>query len=112
VPIFEFQCKKCSLEYEELVPYDKTGKYKTVRCPACNSLKKEKIVSNCAFNFTNPIGTDRWNSTDQGHDYRFNWNKPNVAKQRQMAEKMSHMGTKPYADIDDISSGKHFGEVK
>ena len=112
MPIYEFKCKKCSAEYEELVAHDKTGKYKSVKCPNCNSVKKEKLVSNCSFNFENPVGTDRWNSTDQGHDYRFNYNLPNVKKQREAAEQKSHMGTDLYKDYGDIESGKYFGEVQ
>jgi hypothetical protein len=32
--------------------------------------------------------------------------------QRKAAEAASHVGKAPYNKIDDISGGKHFGEVK
>ncbi|RDJ35316.1 MAG: zinc ribbon domain-containing protein [Crenarchaeota archaeon] len=112
MPIYEFQCKDCDLIYEELVSFDKTGKYKGVVCPKCESKKKFKLVSNSNFAFSNPEGTDRWNSDSQGHDYRFKYNLPNAKEERKMAEKTSKVGKKPYRDIDDISHGRYFGEVK
>lgn len=58
-------------------------------------------MSQCSFNFSNPVGTGRWNSDSTGHDYRFKHNIPNVKKQRKMAEAMSHMGSNPYGKSDD-----------
>lgn len=109
---FNFECKnkKCSVIYEVMTPYDETGKYKTISCPDCGSKKKKKLVNSCNHNFTNPVGSDRWNSESKGHDYRYWHNAPNVAKQREFAEQNSHMGTKVYDDIDDISSGEHEGK--
>ena len=52
------------------------------------------------------------NSESGGHQYRFDYNAPNVAAQRAAAMQKSHMGDKPYNDIDDVSSGKYFGDVK
>lgn len=112
MPFYDFYCKKCESAYEELVAFDETGKYKGVKCPHCGSKKKEKLVSGASFNFTNPEGTDRWNSDSNGHDYRFHHNLPKVIEQRRNAEEKSHMGAKPYRNIDDINSGKHFGEVR
>ena len=110
--IYDFQCKQCNEVYEELVTYDETGKYTGVRCPKCKSKKKVKLMNACACNFTNPVGTDRWNSESYGHDYRFKHNIPKVQAERANAENKSHMGNAPYNSIDDISSGKNFGEVK
>lgn len=112
MPIYEFCCKKCGAQYEELTPNDPSGKYKKVKCPECKSAKKELMISMPSFNFANPVGTDRWNSDSGGHDYRFNHNAPNVREQREYAQKNSHVGPEPYNDIDDISSGEYFGEVK
>jgi len=109
---YEFECKKCGAFYEELVPYDETGKYKSVKCPNCKSKSKNKLVSSGNFNFSNPVGTDRWTSTGQGHDYRFRYVQPKLKENREMAEKLSHVGKTPYRNIDDISHGKYFGEVK
>lgn len=101
MPFYEFLCKKCGVEYEELCPYDETGKYAKVKCPECNSKKKEKLVAACAFQFAQPEGTDRWNSDTGGHGYRFEYNKPKVRKERQMAEALSHMGPTPYNDTTE-----------
>lgn len=109
---YEFECKKCGANYEEFCTFDETGKYKGVKCPRCKSSKKIKLISGANFSFSNPVGTDRWTSEAGGHDYRYNWNKPNVAKQRDMAAAASHVGPTPYRNIDDISSGENFGEVK
>src|SRR4051812_30229693 len=97
VPVFNFECKnkKCGKEYEELAAYDETGKYKGVTCPHCGSKKKKKIVSCCSYAFSNPVGTDKWNSESSGHDYRFKHNLPKVIEQRKNAEMMSHMGANP-----------------
>lgn len=112
MPSYIFECKKCKCVYEELTSYDERGKYPKVKCPNCKSKRKIQMPTCCNFNFSNPVGTDRWNSESSGHDYRYKHNQPNVAKQRATAEQKSHMGSAPYSAIDDISSGKNFGEVK
>jgi hypothetical protein len=95
--------------------HDETGKYEKVKCPHCNSKRKNKLVSGCKISFVNPEGTDLYEGS---HDYRYHhtMNKPGGTKdQRKIAEETSHVGPTPYSgisDIDDISSGKHFGEVK
>lgn len=99
MPIYEFQCKKCKECYDAICSITDT-KYKKVKCPSCKSSSKERLVSNFAFNFSNPIGTDRWCSDSMGHDYRFNWNLPNVRKQREAAERASHVGPDPYGNLD------------
>ena len=112
MPLYEFECVKCRQQYEELSAYDKLGKYKGIKCPKCKSSKKIKLSSSCRAVFTNPIGTDLYRNS---HDYRamHEMEKPGGAKdQRKMAEELSHMGSKPYNDIDDVSGGKFFGEVK
>jgi putative FmdB family regulatory protein len=112
MPVYEFKCLKCENSYEELTPYDETGKYKKIKCSECGSRRKERLMSSTAFTFTNPEGTGRWNSETSGHDYRFKHNQPKMAKDRAEAERLSHMGSQPYNPIDDISSGEHFGEVR
>jgi len=112
MPTYEFQCKKCEEIYEENVPMA-NEKYKGVKCPKCKSARKERLYNRVAsFSFTNPVGTDRWTSDAAGHDYRYKYSKKSVAEQRKYAEHMSHVGPTPYRNIDDISSGENFGEVK
>lgn len=100
--MYDFQCKKCETVYEELVDYDEKGKYPGVKCPACGSKRKIKLMNACAYNFANPVGSDRWNSESGGHDYRFKHNIPRVKKEREMAEKLSHMGANPYGGGSDM----------
>lgn len=91
--------------------YDESGKYEDAICPKCGSSKKNKLISRINHNFTNPEGTDKMNT----HEYRYHHavEKPGGAReQRQTAEELSHMGSDPYPDIDDISGGQHFGPVK
>jgi putative FmdB family regulatory protein len=112
MPRYDFECRKCGKVYEELAPYDKTNKYPSVECPSCGSKSKKKLISICSFTFANPEGTDRYNNS---HDYRYKHkiNKEGgVRDERAAAEAASHVGPNPYNNIDDISHGKHFGEVK
>jgi len=84
-------------------------------CPSCGAAEKTEIVGCPSVSFSNPVGTDRWNSESKGHDYRFKYNmdKPGGTRdQRAAAARASKVGAEPYRRIDDISSGKHFGEVK
>ncbi len=43
MPIFEFVCKKCKKQFEELV----FGQDEAVTCPHCGSTKTEKLMSCC-----------------------------------------------------------------
>ena len=110
--LYEFECKKCKTVYEEFAPFDETSKYPGVVCPECKSTRKIRVFGATAFAFANPVGTDRWNSQSQGHDYRFKHNIPNVKAQRENAMNKSHMGSDPYPVVDDVNSGKYFGDVK
>jgi DNA-directed RNA polymerase subunit RPC12/RpoP len=108
---YRFECKKCKKEYYDMCPYDETGKYTKVKCPECGSKSKTQLITTCNFNFSNPVGTDRWTSDSTGHDYRFKHNIPNVQKEREMAEALSHMGASPYKDNSasdiDMDTGIH-----
>jgi len=104
MPNYEFNCKKCDKHYEALTSYDETGKYKDVQCPYCKSKRKEKLMSACNHTFSNPIGTDRWNSSASGHDYRFKHNIPNVQREREVAQQLSHMGSNPYGQSEMVNN--------
>lgn len=87
----------------------------TATCPMCQSTSKTELIGCPSVSFSNPVGTDRWNSDSKGHDYRFkhNMDKPGGTRdQRAAAARASKVGAEPYRRIDDISSGKYFGEVK
>lgn len=93
-------------------PFDETGKYKSIKCPKCQSRKKTILIGAPAFSFTNPVGTDRWNSEAGGHGYRFEYNKPKVKREREMAEALSHMGSDPYGAINDEAMGEGVHDAK
>lgn len=116
MPIYEFKCKKCNFIYDVFSNInEKEINVKKAKCEKCNSKSKEEIIGVPSYKFSNPVGTDKWNSDSKGHDYRHNYNmdrKGGVRDQRRMAEESSHVGANPYNTIDDISSGEHFGEVK
>jgi len=96
----------CESFFDEFSAYDETGEYSKVSCPNCGSNKKEKIISACSFNFSNPVGTDRWNSENSGHDYRFKHNLPSVIEQRKRAEIASKSGSSPYKEINDLNKNE------
>lgn len=102
MPRYDFECKKCNHVYDEIVPFDETNKYSGVACPECGSKRKKKLLTGCNYAFSQPQGTDRWNSESNGHDYRFKHNLPKVIKERQEAEMRSHMGSSPYNNINDL----------
>lgn len=43
MPIYEYQCKDCGREFEELV----MSQDRTVTCPDCGSERTEKLMSAC-----------------------------------------------------------------
>jgi hypothetical protein len=94
---------------------DKNESVKAAKCPSCGSKSKVEVMGCPSVKFANPVGTDRWNSDSKGHDYRYKYNmdKPGGTRdQRKAAERASKVGSEPYRRIDDVSSGRHFGEVK
>lgn len=92
--------------FDEFVSYDPQGLYLSISCPKCGSSKKEKVVSACNFNFSNPVGTDRWNSENSGHDYRFKHNLPSVIEERKKAEIAAKTDTSPYNEINDLNKNE------
>lgn len=114
MPSYDFECLECNEKYSDLVKYDPTDIYEEVICPYCKSSKKFKLISSCNFKFSNPIGTDRWNSDSTGHDYRFKHNIPKVKNERAIAEQLSHMGSNPYGNSNDIEMdvGIHDAETR
>lgn len=107
MPLYEYACLDCGREYDTLAAYDPEGVYPGVTCPGCHSDQKRKQMSRCSFAFANPVGTDRYVNS---HDYRYKHKAPAVQKERAAAEAASHVGASPYNPIDDITSGKHFGD--
>ena len=42
MPIYEYRCKKCEKEFEELIREKKEG---TIKCPKCGSSETQKLLS-------------------------------------------------------------------
>lgn len=105
MPRYDFECKKCNAKYDDLVAYDKTGKYPGVVCPECGSKRKTKMMSACSFNFANPVGTDRHTNS---HDYRFHHNLPKVLAERQAAEEAA-ASQQAYENINDLNVDSAWG---
>lgn len=116
MPLYEFECLNCKLQYDEIAPYDETGMYAQIHCPKCQSKEKTKLMSQTNFKFANPEGTDRWNNSSTGHDYRFKHNVPKVQAERQRAEALSHMGSDPYGSTVEqdlkLDTGIHTPEFR
>lgn len=94
MPIYRFECLKCSRTYEELTDYDETDKYKGVKCPQCKSKKKKRTFDyDIAVAFTNPKESSKWDN----FSYRAGHNMENAKATRRAAESKSHMGTNPYS---------------
>ena len=110
MPFYDFECHKCHQIFEDMCPYDEAGEYPGVSCPNCQSNKKSRIFSACNINvkFSNPKDTSKWDN----FSYRAGYNMEKAQNERRAAQEASHMGGRPYRNIDDLSSGDNFGEVK
>lgn len=54
MPIYEYKCRECGAEFEELVAHE--GANPT--CPKCGSLKTEKLMSACKSSSGGSFGGD------------------------------------------------------
>ena len=110
---YDLECKKCHHRYDVMSTMaDMELNIKKAVCEKCGSKKKIRLFNVPTFNFTNPEGTKKYNSS---YDLRYHHalEKPGGARdQREFAKQFSHMGESPYNEIDDIDSGQHFGEVQ
>ncbi|NIQ16892.1 MAG: hypothetical protein GTO02_21665 [Candidatus Dadabacteria bacterium] len=93
MPIYKFQCLKCSCNYEELTNYDETEKYKDVKCPECSSKRKKRTFDyDVTATFSNPKESSKWDN----FGYRAGHNMEKAKSERREAEAKSHMGSNPY----------------
>jgi len=115
MPTYAFQCNKCKVQWEDISNFDNTGKYPGVSCPSCKSKSKKKLLTSCTFQFSNPVGTDKWTSESTGHDFRHKHNvdRPGGVRDiRKQAQEKSHMGAEPYNKMNDFNNDASWGEVK
>jgi len=110
MPFYDFECRKCHLVFEDMCPYDEADIYPGVSCPKCGSKKKSRVFSACNINvkFANPKDSSKWDN----FSYRAGYNMEKAQNERRAAEEATHMGRSPYRNIDDVSGGENFGEVR
>ena len=103
MPIYEFQCKKCNKEDEELSSFDVSGKYPDIKCPSCGSIKKDKLVSVPATVYSG--------GGNETFTHKAGRLMEKAKGERRMAEQFSHMGADPFNDrtvgpvVDDLAGG-------
>jgi len=100
MPFYEFSCKKCQSDYDELCNYDPTDKYKGVKCPNCGSKNKTKRISK-----PNIAGTSARNNIFSNLAGK---NLSRAKGERRAAEATSHVGPTPHVDINDLNTGNPF----
>ncbi len=107
MPVYGLLCKKCKKEFDVLCRFEERS---TIRCEGCGEDGEIVPVMTVPRSviFKQPKGT----SKEDNFDYVAKWNMDNAKDVRRQAEQESKQGANPYPVIDDISSGKHFGEVK
>lgn len=113
MPLYEFECKKCTKQWEEITKYDEKGKYPGVQCPDCGSKKKTKIMTRAPHAmFANPRESSKWDN----FSYRAGKTMEEAKDCRRNAEEKSHMGADPYhgaAQVAaDINNDANWGAVK
>lgn len=111
MPVYDFECRGCGKNYDEYAPFDKSGEYPGVSCPGCGSLEKNKIPSPFSVAFKDPMQSSKW--TDN-FNYRAEHLMHRGAEERRQAEQNSHMGTRPYGEVNnsDFDIPGAFDEVK
>ena len=74
----------------------------------CESNQYKPTPKSPEIMFDHPENSSKYDNWEYRHGHLM----AKAQNERRQAEARSHMGTNPYNDIDDISSGKYFGEVK
>lgn len=102
MPFYEYKCKSCDKTVEMFCSMqEKESKLAELKCECGKPISaNDESLGAAGYAFADPIGTDRWVSDSHGHDYRFKYNLPNVLREREMAERNSHMGKTPYGCVD------------
>lgn len=107
MPLYEFCCTDCGVNYEEITKYDESEKYATVQCPSCGSDKKTKNPSLTSISFKDPTTSSKFDS----FSYRAGYNMEKAQGERRFAEQFSDVGAEPYRRIDDTVHGEGVHDV-
>ena len=98
MPLYAFECNKCTKRFKALSPFDPKGKYSKVKCPECGSKKKTKLLSMFSISGGD---TKMFN-----FGYRAGKNMEKAKAERRAAEAASHLGSTPISNLDDTSLGE------
>jgi putative FmdB family regulatory protein len=93
MPLYDFRCKKCGLQFEELC---KSSKDIDIGC-LCGSFDVERLMSGFAATFANPADNSKMHDS---FSYRAGVNMEKAKDQRRHAQQHDHMGANPYKDAD------------
>ena len=113
MPSYDFQCKKCDKVWEELMSMKDFDNIKKLKCPACGSKKKDRLLGASSIMFAYPRESSKWNN----FDYRAGKTMEEAQDCRRNAQEKSHMGANPYENYEaqvaaDINNDANWGEVK
>lgn len=91
MPFYNFSCKKCQKEFEEICTFsDYDNDFPEIRCPECNSKSLNKNI---------PSGSGIMISKDT-YDYRLGVNMEKAKAERAYAES-KYKGKSPYRKFRD-----------
>lgn len=90
MPIYSFECLKCKEAYDDLGPYDESGKYSKVKCPKCKSNRKRRT-----FAGSNVVIKGVAKPAEVAFGYKYE----QAQEDRRRAKEQSHMGDKPYINL-------------
>lgn len=108
MPVYEFKCKKCKKEFEEICQFsDVDTGFKNVSCPKCKSKKIEQaFLTPPAAVFSDVKSSSKWDnwSYRQGQTME-------KAKMERAAAEAAAGGEKAYKDIDDTNNGRRMNFI-
>jgi putative FmdB family regulatory protein len=101
MPSYDLRCENCEHVYDVLIA--SYSKLKDCKCPQCDSVKKETLITRINIGGPTAAKLGRFN-------YRAGFNLEKAKGERRNAEAKSHMGQDPYGGkgvaIDDFHMGE------
>lgn len=94
MPTYSFECLKCKEVYDDLVQFDETNKYPTVKCPKCKSKRKRRTFGG--------VQNITLKGVAKPAELAFGYKYEQAQEDRRRAQEQSHMGsTSPYINLPD-----------
>lgn len=107
MPYYNFECKKCETNWEEMASYDPKSIYPTVKCPKCGHKKKDKLCTGFGIGGPTSSKMDNFN-------YRAGFNMEKAKTERRNAEAIVGNAS-PYKDMSsdfNLGEGIHDPETR